>query len=66
MNINIINKKIETIMKGTGESEFFSFGSILFMASLGYGAIVKLREIFYQSGILSTKRLPCIVISIGT
>jgi len=63
--MNIINKKIETIMKGTGESEFFSFGSILFMASLGYGAIVKLREIFYRNGILSTKRLPCIIISIG-
>jgi len=65
MNINTINKKIEAIMKGTGKNDFFSFGSLLFMVSLGYGVLVKLREIFYQNGILSVKRLPCIVISIG-
>ena len=65
MNMNTINKKIEAIMKGTGKNDFFSFGSILFMVSLGYRVLVKLREIFYQNGILSAKRLPCIVISIG-
>ncbi len=65
MNIAILNKKIEAIMKGTGENNFFSFGSLLFMVSLGYGNVVRLREIFYQNQILSVKRLPCIVISIG-
>lgn len=65
MNISTINKKIEAIMKGTGKNNLFSFGSILFMVSLGYGIVVKLREFFYQNGILPAKRLPCIVISIG-
>ena len=61
----MLQVKIETIMTGEGQSRVFSFGSFLFLISLIYGGVVKLRETFYQKGILRSKRLPCLIISVG-
>ncbi|MEA3427987.1 MAG: tetraacyldisaccharide 4'-kinase [Thermodesulfobacteriota bacterium] len=60
-----IRKKIEIIMTGNRKDRLFSFGSFLFMASLVYGGIVKLREFCYKAGIIKSKKLPCTIISIG-
>ena len=60
-----IRKKIETIITENRKDRLFSFGSFLFMASLVYGGIVKLREFCYKAGIIKSKRLPCTIISIG-
>lgn len=60
-----IRAKIKTIMTGNRKDRLFSFGSFLFMASLVYGGIVKLREFCYKTGIVKSKSLSCAVISIG-
>ena len=39
--------------------------SFLFMISKVYGGVVKLRRLFYKKNILTSKRLPCPIISIG-
>lgn len=61
----MLQEKIETIMTDEGQSRLFSFGSFLFLLSLIYGGFVKLRETFYQKAVLRSKRLPCLVISVG-
>lgn len=61
---NII-RIIEKIMADKGESPLFSFRSFLFVVSKVYGGAVKLREKFYQKGVFQSKRLPCMVISVG-
>ena len=58
-------KKIEAIIYDSGVSPLFSFRSFLSMVSKVYGGAVKLRRIFYKKGILTSKRLPCPIISIG-
>jgi len=63
--MTIIQKKIETVMVGREKARLFSFESVLFVFSIVYGGVVKLRESLYQRGILRSKRLPCIVISVG-
>jgi tetraacyldisaccharide 4'-kinase len=37
----------------------------LYLLSLPYGGVVRLRAFLYSAGVLKTKRLPCPVISIG-
>lgn len=61
----MLREKIKTIMTSEGPSRVFSFGSFLFLLSLIYGGVVKIRETFYQKGVLRSTRLPCPVISIG-
>jgi len=58
-------KKIEAIIYDSGESPLFSFRTLLSMVSKGYGGAVKLRRLFYKKNILTSKRLPCPIISIG-
>jgi tetraacyldisaccharide 4'-kinase len=60
-----ILKKIESIMTSKRKAGLISFESLLFMLSLIYGGAVKTREAFYDRGVLRSKKLPCIVISIG-
>ncbi|OQY52502.1 MAG: tetraacyldisaccharide 4'-kinase [Desulfobacteraceae bacterium 4572_88] len=60
-----IRKKIETIIKDGKKSRLFSFASLLFLISLLYSGLVKLRASLYQKGILKTKKLPVKVISVG-
>ena len=63
--LNKIKKKIENIMTGEGEKSFSSVEFLLFILSLFYGGLVKIRSAAYQGGIIKSKRLPCKVISIG-
>lgn len=60
-----INKKIETIMTSSGKSRYLFLEYFLFVTSIGYGGLVKLRKILYKKGVLRSKRLPCMVISVG-
>ena len=60
-----IKRKIERIMTSREKTRFFSFGSVLFLFSICYGGVVKLREVLYRKGALPSKRLPCVVVSIG-
>ena len=58
-------KKFEAIITDSGESPFFSIRFFLSMISKVYGGAVKLRRLFYKNHILTSKRLPCPIISIG-
>jgi tetraacyldisaccharide 4'-kinase len=58
-------KKIESIMTSKRKVGLISFESLLFALSLIYGGAVKTREAFYNRGVLRSKKLPCLVISIG-
>lgn len=60
-----ILKKIESIMTSKNKAGLISFESFLYMLSLIYGITVKTREAFYNRGVLRSKKLPCVVISIG-
>lgn len=63
--MNNMLKKIESIMTSKRKTGIISFESLLFVLSLIYGGAVKTREAFYNRGVLRSKKLPCIVISIG-
>ena len=52
-------------MTNKNKADLISFESLLFVLSLIYGGAVKTREAFYNRGVLRSKKLPCIVISIG-
>ncbi len=52
-------------MKGGAETPIISLASILYMMSLGYGGIQKLRGLFYRKNVFKPRRLPCKVVSIG-
>ena len=58
-------KKIESIMNSKRKAGLISLESLLFMFSLIYGGAVKARGFLYSRSILWSKKLPCIVISIG-
>ncbi len=60
-----IKQKIKAIMTDEGKSRLLSFESFLFVISLLYGGVVKLREFFYKKKMLKSERLPCKVISVG-
>ena len=60
-----VKRKIQAIMTGGGENRSLFLKSFLFAISIGYGGLVKLREVLYKKGLLQSKRLPCPVISIG-
>jgi tetraacyldisaccharide 4'-kinase len=64
-NINCINKKIETIMTSSEKSKSLLLEFLIFVTSFSYGGAVRLREMFYDKGVLRSKRLPCKVISVG-
>jgi len=63
--MNRIVKKVEAKMTGGTESSIFSLEFLLAMMSVVYGGSMKLRQHFFNRGILQTKRLPCPVISVG-
>lgn len=64
--VGILKRKIEAIMTKEDTAPFSSvLGFILYLFSLAYRAIVRIRTSFYKSGIIESKRLPCKVISIG-
>jgi len=60
-----IKKKIEEVITGDNKNGYGWFVPFLSMASKVYGGAVKLRRLFYKKNILTSKRLPCPIISIG-
>jgi len=60
-----ITQKIEAIMTGNKETPILSLESFLYAISIVYGGGLKLRQNFYNRKILSSNRLPCVVISVG-
>lgn len=52
-------------MRDEGNTRFLSFESFLFVISLLYWGIIKLRNFLYKKEILKSGRLPCKVISVG-
>jgi tetraacyldisaccharide 4'-kinase len=60
-----LERKIQEIMTGERESGSLFLKLFLFVISIGYGLIVRLRETIFKKGLLQSKRLPCLVISIG-
>ena len=57
--------RIETIARGTSPTPFFSTEAVLFVLSVGYGGLMRLRARLYEKGVLASKTLPCRVVSIG-
>ena len=60
-----LREKTENVMKGRRKVDLFSFASFLFIISIFYNIVIRIRITGYKIGILPTKRLPCKVISIG-
>ena len=63
--MNSVAQKIKAVMTGRQKNGFSPLSAFLFVASLGYGFAVKLREKFYKNGVLKSKKLSCMVISVG-
>jgi tetraacyldisaccharide 4'-kinase len=57
--------RIETIARGKSATPFFSLQLILYLISVVYGSIMRLRASLYEKGLLPSKTLPCRVVSIG-
>jgi len=60
-----IVKIIKTISAADTETSWLSLESFLRMASVVYGGYAKLRQNAYTAGWLRSRRLPCVVVSIG-
>jgi tetraacyldisaccharide 4'-kinase len=58
-------EKFKTIVTDDGVSPFFSLKWILVVMSKIYGGSVRLRRFFYGKSVLKSKKLSCLVISIG-
>ena len=58
-------RRIESAAKGNASAPFFSIETILLVLSVVYGGLMGLRARLYESGVLSSKALPCLVVSIG-
>ncbi|MBA3011451.1 MAG: tetraacyldisaccharide 4'-kinase [Desulfobacula sp.] len=63
--LNRLEKKITRISDQEYTPDFFSFEQVLVAASGLYQLGSKLRLRLYRSGLLTSRRLPCFVISIG-
>jgi tetraacyldisaccharide 4'-kinase len=61
-----LRNKIENIMKKGSEARFSSVSEfVLYLFSVVYGIVVRIRACLYENGIARSKRLPCKVVSIG-
>jgi len=60
-----IRRRIEATMRGAGRGRSGPIEILLYLLSLVYGAVVRLRGFAYSRGIFRVKRLPCAVVSIG-
>jgi len=63
--MNVLRKKIEAVMAGANKAPVMSLASVLYMISVGYGGIQKLRGAWYRQLSSASKRLPCKVVSVG-
>jgi tetraacyldisaccharide 4'-kinase len=63
--ITDLKKRIEAIMiDGEGKANF-PISAFLSACSILYSGAVQLRSVLYSKGVIRSKRLPCMVISIG-
>ncbi len=60
-----LNRKIEKIIHAEKSFPAFSFASLLHAFSTTYGAIAKIRAELFDKGVLTSHKLPAMVISIG-
>ncbi len=58
-------KKIESVMMGEGKTPLISVASSLYMISLAYGAMQKVRACGYRRQVIPSRQLPCKVICVG-
>jgi tetraacyldisaccharide 4'-kinase len=63
--MNAMRKKIERVMTGADKAPVMSLASFLYMISVGYAGIQKMRGAWYRRQFFASKRLPCKVISVG-
>jgi len=63
--MNRIRERIETTIHGTGRRRITAADTVLHLLSLAYGGSVRLWEYGFRRGLLSARRLPCAVVSIG-
>jgi len=60
-----VRRRIEMAAKGEDPTPFFSVETVLRVLSVVYGGLMSLRARLYEKGVLSSKTLPCRVVSIG-
>ena len=60
-----MRKRIESVMFAGAQRSMISAAPILYLMSLVYGGLQKIRATCYRHQIIKSKRLPCKVISVG-
>jgi tetraacyldisaccharide 4'-kinase len=60
-----LKKKIESLMNDNGKERSFPFERIMCGLSKCYGQVMDVRESLYDKEIVSSGKLPCMVISVG-
>jgi tetraacyldisaccharide 4'-kinase len=63
--VESLKKKIEAIILDQKTGQNLPLAALLSITSRAYGQITKLRQFSYRKNITKSKRLPCMVISIG-
>ncbi len=61
----MLRTRVLDIMTRRDKHPFFSLATLLLGVSVVYGGMVRLRRHLYSRGILTTRELPCPVISVG-
>lgn len=65
MNSDRIRAEVERVITGSGTGGPVLLKTVLSLAALGYGSGMMLRGALYRSGCLTSRELPCRVVSIG-
>lgn len=60
-----LRKKIEIIMRSSDKDDVGFFGLVLYVISLAYGLITRVRIFLYMAGVFKTGKVACKVISVG-
>ncbi|WP_372682208.1 tetraacyldisaccharide 4'-kinase [Desulfosarcina sp.] len=63
--IQRFERRVEMAAKGEDPTPFISIETVLRVLSVVYGGLMCLRARLYETGVLTSKRLPCRVLSIG-
>jgi tetraacyldisaccharide 4'-kinase len=63
--MNRVKDKIFGIMHGENHRRYSFLAVLLYALSKGYGGLVHLRRLGYRKRLIPSKKLPCMVISIG-
>ena len=65
LHIERFRRIVESAAREDGPAPFFSVKSALLVLSVLYGGAMVIRALLYKKGVLSSRTLPCRVISIG-